>query len=278
MKIVDLDKLLKNFVKDYVEKTKPDIKGEDLDDVLSDVYKKFDAQTFGELGGKTPANYFDGYKGNYAELIKEHFLSGVRVSDYFISSAVKFAKSEDLCELLNADLDEDIIIPAMEILDKKNCKIAFYRYIDLLFNEKTDGCVVEKIIETLAPYADDVADKILERLNGENETDTRFISILCNCNKKRNGIKKLLLNGFIMGENIPEYCSYAITYGDETILPDLEELIDGENDYVAFKELNIAIEALGGEARSDRDFEGNKDYIKIKERQKEEDDGDKDKN
>ena len=82
-----------------------------------------------------------------------------------------------------------------------------------------------------------------------------------------------------MGDKIAEYCANAITYGDESILPDLEEMIDGVDDYVSFKELNLAIEALGGKMRAERNFENDKDYIKIKETAKRAakgEDGDKD--
>ena len=277
MKIVDLDKLLKDYVKKYIAENKPDLKGDDFDDVLSDVYKSFETNAFTELGGKTPARYFDGYSGDYGELLKAHFNNGITVSDYFISSAVKCGKAEDLARLIDPENDEDIVISAIDILDKMNSKIAFDRYIDLLFDLSCDKCIVDKIVETLIPYADEVADKIIEKLDETADSDTRFINVLCNCKIKRTAIKKMLLNGFILGEKIPEYCSYAIVYNDESILSDLEEMIDGESDYVSFKELNLAIEALGGEPRSESGFEGDENYIRIKRARREEDDGDKDK-
>lgn len=277
MKIVDLDKLLHKFVKDYVAENKPDKKS-DVDELLSDVYIKFEEHTFPELGGKTPVDYYDGYDGDYSELIKEHFKAGIAVSDYFLSSVARCAKESDLIKLIDNSFDEDVILPAIDALDKKGSKIAFNRYIDLLFDDKTDSCVVDKIAEILSDDADLVADKIIERLGDKDDADSVFISVLCNAKVKRDKIKKLLLDGFIMGEKIPEYCAYAITYGDESLLSDLEEIIDGETDYVSFKELNLAIEALGGEPRSDAAFAGDKDYIKLKTPEKETEDGDKDKN
>ena len=268
---------MEKFVKKYIaEHGAP--KSDDLDAVLADVYKKFEETEFSELGGKTPVSFYESGVDNYGLLLKRYFDEGLGANDYLIDAAVKCGKDEDFLFLLDETLDEDVVIAAIDILDKKNSKLPFDRYVDLLFNEKTDPCIVDKIAEVLYVNADDVADAILSRLDGVAMPDSVFAEILSGCSVRRDGVKKLLLSGLKTGDRVAEYCSYLVRYGDESVVKELEAFRDCVDDYVSFKELDLAIEALGGVSDRSRDFEEDLDYIKIKEAEKAVNDVGEDKN
>ena len=58
--------------------------------------------------------------------------------------------------------------------------------------------------------------------------------------------------------------SYLAAYGDERALPVLLERIDGEDiNYLEFRELKYAIEALGGEYTRERDFSEDEYYREL---------------
>lgn len=278
MKPVDLDELFRRFAKNYISENSAEIAGKDDDEILSFMYREFETTGFPDLGGKTPLTFYGGDL-DYAQALAEHAANGVAIDDYLVDAAVRFADEQNLLSLLTPEADENVVITAIDVLEKKESKIAFNRYIDLLFDEKTDECVIEKLVEVLADHADDVCDGILSRVSADCAREDDAAYILSHSREKKDGIAKLILRGLNMGDKIAEYCANAITYGDESILPDLEEMIDGVDDYVSFKELNLAIEALGGKMRAERNFENDKDYIKIKETAKRAakgEDGDKD--
>ena len=116
-------------------------------------------------------------------------------------------------------------------------------------------------IMLLNPNADEVADKILERLKTEKSENTVFAEILSNCKIKREGIKEILLHGLKLGDRVPEFCSYIVKYGDETMLDELIKFGEEAEGYVDFKEINIAVEALGGTSLTEREFAEDADYI-----------------
>ena len=267
MRPIDLDGLFEKFVKNHIKENKI-VVGDNFDDLLSEIYEKFDGTAFSELDGKTPVSYFEDDAADYGALILQYQSEGMEIPDYFIDGAVKCAKEDDLIRLLEPTFDEDVVIPAIDILDKKNSKKPFNRYIDLLFDKNTDPCIVDKIAEVLSFYADDVADEILIRLDGAKRIDSVFSEILSHCNIRRDGIKSVLLRGLFAGDRIEEYCSYLVKYGDESVLDDLYSFIGTVEEYVPYKELSIAIEALGGSPVRERDFENDLDYIAIKNAEK----------
>lgn len=261
IKIVDMNGLFDSFVKNYIAEKGAPKKGADPDEILIELYKAFEEKRFDELGGKTPAEYYLEGVDNYGALLKKYFDEGLELNDYLIDACVEKGKEEDFLFLIDGSLDEDIVIPAVDIFDKKNSKLPFNRYIDLLFDENTDGCIVDRIAEVLSDNADEVADKILERLKTYRSENTVFAEILSNCVIRRDGIKEILLHGLKLGDRVPEFCSYIVKYGDESMVDELIKFGEEIEGYVDFKEINIAIEALGGVSLTDREFSEDADYI-----------------
>ncbi len=74
MTIVDVDKLFKNFVKDYL-KTKPELT-DDVDSQTEALYTKFNKTSFKELDGKTPSEFYLDKKDDLVEILAEHFKLG----------------------------------------------------------------------------------------------------------------------------------------------------------------------------------------------------------
>ncbi len=269
MKIVDIDKLFKEFVADYISKNKDNLKG-DVEEQKEAVYDAFSKTTFDALGGKTPIDFYDDEKDKTVEILKEHFVKNVPVSEYLIDALISYADEEELNALISDASEDDLLLIVIEVMIHKNSKIAVNGLIDLLFEGKRSKEVLDACVDYLSDK--DVFDKINDYLSKENQVVTAQLCDLISRQKRHSYVMtKALETEFLKNpEKAPEYCSYLVEYGDESVLQTLYEGLNKATDYVSTKEILIAIEALGGEADFNRDFSKDKDYIAIKEAQKNE--------
>ena len=95
------------------------------------------------------------------------------------------------------------------------------------------------------------------------EAKTIFAEILI-CAQRDERTYELLNELFAYGDNIPLYCSYIGSYGDERLAGILYRALD-KADYADFCEISNAIERLGGTVDYDmKDFTSDPTYQKIK--------------
>ena len=67
-------------------------------------------------------------------------------------------------------------------------------------------------------------------------------------------------------DELPMHASYLASYGDDRALPVLLDYIDrDETNYLEYRELKYAVEALGGEYTRIRDFSNDPYYLEIME-------------
>ncbi len=269
MKIVDIDELFKTFAKDYILKNKENLKG-DVDEQKEAVYDAFSKTTFDKLDGKTPLNFYEDKSCEVVDILKEHFALGVPVSEYLIDALIDYAGEDELIKLISKESSDDLLLIVIEVLTHKNSKNADNGLIEVLFEGKRSKDVLDACVDYLSDK--EVFDKINDYLNDENAVVTSQLCDLISKQKKHSKIMtKTLEREFSSNlKKAPEYCSYLVEYDDESVLDTLYEGLQKTNDYVSTKEILIAIEALGGQADFSRDFSKDKDYIAIKEAQKNE--------
>ena len=272
MKIIDVDKLFEKFMRKYVAEHSGRYSEEEWYEQLPELYRTFENTPFPELDGKTPAVCYDD-EPDLVSVWKEYIIKGVPLNDYLLDAVTKRVSEGDVLSLLTEDADEELLLSAVDVLRRKNSKNAVYRYIDLLFSKKICHHVKDEMVEDVINEVDGVYGEILSRLDGKT-VDSMFAEILSNVKVRDDRIKKILLDGLEKGDKVPEYAAYFVNYGDESCLGELCEYIKKVDDYVSFKELKLAIEALGGLVDTERDFTFDKDYLKIKAAKR---DNDKDK-
>ena len=270
-KVIDIDKLFENYMRAYVAKTSGKYTEDEWYDKLPDIYAEFENTTFPELGGYTPATYYDDEPELVALWLK-YVNSGTPLNDYLIDAIVKSVPEDGIIALLDENADEEVLLSAVEILRRKQSEKAVYRYIDLLFAKKVCHHVKDEMTEDVIDAVDKVVDILLEKLDGK-PVNSRFAEILSHSTKKDERIKRILLDGLKKGDKVPEYAVYLTNYDDESCLGEMTDYLAEVTDYVSYKELKIAIEALGGFVTEERDFSSDKNYIRIKSAK---DDSDKD--
>ena len=270
-KVIDTDVLFEKFMRRYVAENKGKFTEEEWYEKLPDIYARFEATPDESLGGATPLTYYDDEE-DIVGLWLEYIDKGVPLNDYLIDAVVGRVDEADIIALLKEDADEEVLLSAVEVLRRKNSKSAVYRYIDLLFSKKVCHHVKDEMVEDLIDNADNVKDELLSRLEGR-PVASMFAEVLSHCTVKDERIKKILLDGLKKGDKVPEYAAYLTYYDDESCLDEMMGYLDALTDYVSYKELRIAIEALGGFVADEKDFSADKNYIKIKTTK---DDSDKD--
>ena len=91
-----------------------------------------------------------------------------------------------------------------------------------------------------------------------------MLEILSRCKQRDDRVFDILMNAFRTGDEVPMHASYLAAYGDERALPVLLDYIDRDDiNFLEFRELKYAIEALGGEYTKPRDFTNDPYYQEI---------------
>ncbi|MBR2614151.1 MAG: hypothetical protein IKC71_00965 [Clostridia bacterium] len=271
MKIIDIDSLFDEYIKEFTYKSIGVLKPEEIENKIGELYIKFGDETFKELDGKTPNTfYLDLSEKEVVNALKEHIERGVSVSDFLCEAIIEKAPEKELISLLDED-NEELKAYAINMLNDLNSKLALSKYIELLFGGTESETVKELVAEYLVNYADDIKEKLLLTYESlEKEEKLYALEILSKASKD-DRVFSLLITEFLKGENLLLLTAYIERYGDEKALPYLLEKIEDESiNYQEFSELKMAIELFGGEYEKERDFSKDKIFKKIKAQAEEE--------
>ncbi len=263
MKIVDVNKVFEKFVREYAIKNQSKL-GEDLTDSLPKIYDEFEKTCFLEFGGLTPISYYESKKDCLIEILKEHFNLKKEPNEFLIEAVEKFCADEEIFTLINGEnLSKENTLLVMQILSRKNSKIAFNRYIEQLFDEKCDEDIINFIVEELIENIETIEEELLSYALKKSEINITVSEILSHSKSKNEKISSYLLQGLMVGDKIVEFSNFLVEFGDERVVPKLLDYVEEVEDYLSFRELKFAIESLGGKCEIERDFTNDVNYYKL---------------
>ena len=267
IKPVDVNGLFQKYVRDYLVKNKGKIKPDEVEEKTAEIYRDFEKTNFSELDGKTPDTYYSDEE-DLIGLLKLYIEKNVEVDEYLVDEIRKRVEKCELKKLISPAENEEVTEVALEILsdDVLFCKD---ECVELLFADGVCEHIVNDLVEMLIPIADDVKDAVLDKIAQTGRNDSYLVEILSHSTVKDDRIKELILSGLKSGKRIPEYADYARIYDDESMVKDMTEILKTIEEYVPYKELNMAIESLGG-SLDEKDFSFDSDYIAIKKAEAEE--------
>lgn len=267
LKVIDIDALFEDYIKDYVYKSLGKLKPDEIEDKIPELYSKFGKEKLEELGGACPDEYYKNFTPEEnVEILKEHIEKNVSVSD-FLCEALQQQGSESA--LLNAVMEtenEQLLCYLINILNDKGVKVPVNRYIEFVFYDYPEN-LRELATESLYPFADEVSSRIIEEYaNLEEDKKECAVDILSHAKVKKDEIFDILISAFAKNPSkIALYSGFLAKYGDERALAFLYSKIEEEGlNYADFEELRFAIEALGGEYVKEKDFSKDKIFKKIK--------------
>lgn len=258
-KLIDFDGLFDEKLAEYIQSNPEKYTEKQWENVIPKLYKQF-GDIYVAKAGATPKQYYAAMSDDeLCETLERHYDEGVPVSDFLCREIESRGCSDALIRLFDRR-EEEILTLAVNLAGSN--EKAFPAYFRLLTSEVSDD-IKEAVCEQLKGGADAAKEQALA-LFEQGQEQEMMLEILSRCKQRDERVYELLLTAFRTGDEIPMHASYLAAYGDERALPVLLEYIDRDDiNFLEFREVKYAIEALGGEYTNPRDFSHDPYYQEI---------------
>ena len=259
VKIIDLDELFDKYISDYVYSNIGKVKPEEIENKMPVLYAEFGNKKLKELDGKTPNEYYKGFKTEeLLSALKEHIEKKVAVSD-FLCEAIEAGDITAVINELGKENGEEYTLYLMNFIDVSGSDLAADRLLDFIVWDYS-APIRELATEILNKFPEKVKKRIISSFNDVSADKKVCLAEILSHSDKDDETFALLINAFTeSAKSVSIYAGYLGKYGDERAIPFLEKAADDEKtDYADFEELRFNIELLGGEYKGKRDFSTDK--------------------
>ena len=259
MKPIDFDGLFDQKLAKYLKENAGKFTEKQWEDKIPLLYQKF-GDTYLKSIGFTPREYYKRMSDKeLVDTLLAHIKEEVPVSDFLCRELESRDCPEEILPLLECK-GEQLLMLAVNLAGAN--PIAFDAYFALLKGE-ADREIKDAVVDQLKVNADAAKARALAFLNEGIEKEL-MLEMLSRVRERDETVYEVLLNAFREGEDLPMHASYLAAYGDSRALPVLLERIAGEDiNFLEFRELKYAIEALGGEYTEERDFSDDPYYAEF---------------
>lgn len=260
MKLIDFDGLFDEKLTQFMQTNKEKYTEKQWEDVIPKLYKKF-GDTYVAKVKCTPKEYYAKMTDDeLVECLQQHIEQDVPTPEFLCAEVESRSLAKALLPMLQSDNIEAVIYAVNLLGDNP---VAFDSYFSILLENSADEDVRSDIADILRLHADELKEKVLSAYEEKKLGDVA-LEILSRVKIRDERVYETLLTAFLSGEMTPMRAGYLAAYGDERALPHLFKTIEREDiNFVEFQELKYAIEALGGEYDTPRDFTNDKDYLAI---------------
>jgi len=261
-KLIDFDALFEEKLTEYMKLHAGKYTEKKWEAIIPKLYQEY-GDTFIKKIGHTPKSYFvEMTDERLVELLQEYSTNGIPVCDFMREELRKRNCVKALIPLVRAGNQE-----ALNLVTER--AEADAETIDACFSLLGSDCsepTAERVIEYLKANAD-LAKHTAIALWKDGVRREEMAEILSCCRERDDEVLSPLLNELRASpDHLPLYAECLVRYGDDRALPVLLDLIAREDiNYLEYRELKYAIEALGGEYESDRDFSEDLYYREISE-------------
>ena len=259
MKPIDFDGMFDKRLAKYMRENAGKFTEKQWEDKIPVLYQKF-GDTFLKSVGATPRGYYQAMSDR--QLVEEllaHIKEDVPISDFLCREIEKRDCPEEILPLLECD-DEQLLTLAINLAGAN--PVAFEKYFALL-KKDIDSEIKDTVVDQLKANADAAKEYAFEFLHQGIEREL-MLEVLSRVKERDERVFEVLLSAFREGEELSMRASYLAAYGDSRALPVLLERIEGEDiNFLEFRELKYAIEALGGEYNEERDFSADPTYLQF---------------
>jgi len=260
---LDFDKIFENYILEWYKAHADEFANpEEMEDKVPDLYEEWADSPCETLGGIAPRQFFERIT-DPVELVKLLIATGTTGSPcaLLLDRIEQVPKCcEELADVVKTSTNKTLVMLAVNLLRNIDRQIPYDIYIKWLLDYGTakspahiDGDIVELVIEILSEKAEVVGDLLLPFVHTASyETKVNLADVLVGY-KDNDTVFKLLKELFVEGNNIPLYAGYLGKYGDKRAIDVLRGALDTCN-YLEYMEITGAIERLGGEVNTNRDF------------------------
>jgi len=264
--MIDIDKLFEDYFRKFIAENAGKFTESELENKVAEIYTKFGNTKLKALEMKTPIEFFSEMSSeDLVRCLESCVKDGIPVSDYLCEALENRVDTEDmLIEFVSEDVEDELATYSANILKSQNSKKALSRFIDVVKSGKASESLIESVTEALTDNANEVKDEIIKVYDKNDKSSKYFVEVLASTTPC-DDVFNILIDEFKSHTSeIALYATYLSKYGDDRALPVLYEAISKDSvSYIDFKELKLAIEALGGEYEENRDFKKDKTFNKI---------------
>lgn len=261
MKLYDFDGMFDEKLNAYIQKNAGKYKENEWEDIIPKLYREF-GDTFIKSVGDTPNGFYAKFSDEeLVRALRTHLKQGVPVSEFLCSAIEGRGAAELLIPLLDGSESEREYAVNLIGSDEKAIK----KYMQMLISPDCGEELKNTLSDLIKEKADLVIDEAVE--NYEKGVEREFmLEIMSRTVVPSDKIFDILIKEFRGDpENIAMHASYLAAYGDERALEYLLDKIDEEGiSFIDYKELLLAIEALGGTYDKPRDFSSDPYYQMFK--------------
>lgn len=260
MKLIDFDGLFDEKLAQYMTENKNKHTEKEWENIIPKLYKKFGDTYIAKLKC-TPKEYYARMSDTeLTQTLSAHLTGDVPVPEFLCAEIEERGAVDTLLPLLSSEDTQTVSYAINLIGDDPR---AFDAYFSILAENRLDEDIRSDLADIFRLHADEVKTRVLDAYK-KGVAKEYMLEILSRVKERSDEVYETLLSAFLTGDNVPMHASYLAAYGDERALPYLMERIeDMEIGFVEFQELKYAIEALGGEYTTPRDFTEDKDYLAI---------------
>lgn len=257
----DFNKSFADFVKKHMQSEK--MSYEDIEDIIADLSVEWAIIPLDALGGKSPTEYIDSLSD--ARLLVDLLImqsdSSVmpQLEDKIIETP---ATTPILIDRLSADIGSDAKKNILRMLIGQNEMPPSGLLFDCLLSEVGEDDLVRSYVSWMSFSPDKTVDELLRDAIDFDEEKRAIVGEILSYAKKDDRIYLYLVELFYSINDLPHMASLFARYGDERAIEVLKSAAEDCN-YFEFIELRNAIEALGGELDTNRDWSDDEYYKKL---------------
>ena len=273
MNCINFDKQFERYTRDWMEKNaeKYNNNMDMIEAMMPEIYMEFLSMPAAWLGGESPEAYFEQFDD--AKMLVEwmcaYYEQGVPVPDLLLERITALGEEAEACLLelpFGENVPHEAALTAISLLGELESTAPMQAYIDFIASleepdEKGDMCA-----EALLAMGVAVIEPIFAVLGHAKETARDiFADILSNYPGEEQTFELLMERFEHCDDRHALFASYLAKFGDDRALPVLlAAALDDRTNYLDYVEIVSAIEALGGERPSERDFNGDPYYESLK--------------
>ena len=273
MNCINFDKQFERYTRDWMEKNaeKYNNNMDMIEAMMPEIYMEFLSMPASWLDGESPEAYFEQYDdaAMLVEWMCAYYEQGVPVPDLLLERITALGEEAEACLLklpFGENVPHEAALTAISLLGEMESVAPMQAYIDFIASlnepdEKGDMCA-----EALLAMGDMVVEPIFAVLDRAGETGKDiFADILSNYPGEEQTFALLMERFEHCEDRHALFASYLAKFGDDRALPVLlAAALDDRTNYLDYVEIVSAIEALGGERPSERDFNGDPYYESLK--------------
>ncbi len=252
--LIDFDSQFNEYMDECADKLlKEGKKPEEIEAVIPEMY---------ETWAKKAASYFDGMSSNeLTEMLGAYMDEEIDVPDILMDKISDTAGCEQgVYDLFMQDRSEENKILLMSLLSDMDSEKPTDEYIRIVRRNET--CELTEAAAEALKYAS-AQEKILAAYDEEYDTDVkeRLMYVLIYAEPACEGLAQKLSELLDETEHKAIVAGMISHYGDDSCLPALKRAENSDIiGYIDYVEICDAIEALGGETKREREFNGDEYY------------------